>query len=181
MPATRSRQSKTKRRRISSEDGGGTPEKRHRSGGDTPVYDDSISNDVVHLRDRARFSWQTKGKWKERTPKRAPMSLSQAASDLFGPNTSTPGASGSGMQAAMRVDTWAASVASTVKNSSPVSPKDVPVPETPIISQKELELQAEIERLRNALVQKDQVGDLDAFSILYSRLWLGNISPREYH
>ncbi|KAJ1301056.1 hypothetical protein OPQ81_003474 [Rhizoctonia solani] len=137
MPAARNRQSK-----------------RPRNGGESPLC--SSSNDINVLRDRTRFSWQNKGKWRERTPKRTPMSLAQAADDLF-TGTSARGAQLLAALSPNQLDTSIVEIASTVHASSPISPKDIPIPETPVINPKEQELQDEIERLRSQLEQKNQV------------------------
>ncbi|KDN46575.1 hypothetical protein RSAG8_04228, partial [Rhizoctonia solani AG-8 WAC10335] len=136
MPAARIRQSK-----------------RPRTGAESPLS--SSPNSIHILRDRGRISWQHKGKWRERTPKRTPMSLAQAADDLF-TGTSAQGAL---VNAAFspKLDISTVEIASTIHGSSPLSPKDVPIPETPIMNRKDEELQEEIERLRSQLEQKDQV------------------------
>ncbi|CUA77391.1 Tripartite motif-containing protein 55 [Rhizoctonia solani] len=154
MPAARSRQSKAKRPRIPSEDRTDGPEKRPRNGAESPLS--SSPNSIHALRDRSLISWKHKGKWRERTPKRTPMSLAQAADDLF-TGTSAQGALVNAALSSQQLDTSIVEIASTIHGSSPISPKDVPIPETPIMNQKEEELQLEIQRLRSQLEQKDQV------------------------
>ena len=141
MPATRarSRPSNGKRAR-NSEDDAERNDKRPRGAGNP--------NDIHQLRDRTRLSWQNKGKWRERTPKRNMMSLAQAATDLFAPGTSKQGATINEMLAPLDTE---------VSAQSPSSPKDVPLPETPATNGREQQLQAEIEQLRSQLKQKDQV------------------------
>ncbi|CAE6484201.1 unnamed protein product [Rhizoctonia solani] len=154
MPASRNRQSKAKRPRIPSEDRTDGPEKRPRNGGESPLS--SSPNDINILRDRTRISWQNKGKWRERTPKRTPMSLAQAADDLF-VGTSAQGALVNAVLSPRQLDTSLVEIASTIHGSSPISPKDIPIPGTPVTNQKEQELQEEIARLRGQLEQKNQV------------------------
>ncbi|KAH7337694.1 hypothetical protein B0J17DRAFT_663840 [Rhizoctonia solani] len=154
MPAARSIKSKAKRPRIPSEDRTDGPEKRPRNGGESPF---ASSSNINILRDRTRISWQNKGKWRERTPKRTPMSLDQAIDDIFATGTSKQGAEASLALSPAQLDTSTVEIASTIYGSSPVSPKDVPIPETPIINLKEQQLHQEIERLRSQLEQKDQV------------------------
>ncbi|CAE6470639.1 unnamed protein product [Rhizoctonia solani] len=155
MPAARNRTSKAKRPRIPSEDRTDGPEKRPRNGGESPLPTNHSNDEVNRLRDRTRSSW-LKGKWREKTPKRTPMSLAQAADDLF-IGTSKQGALANAALSPTQLDTSIIEVASTIHDSSPVSPKDVPIPETPILNPKEQELQEEIERLRSQLEQKNQI------------------------
>ncbi|CCO31328.1 putative RING finger protein C548,05c [Rhizoctonia solani AG-1 IB] len=84
------------------------------------------------------------------------MSLAQAADDLF-TGTSKQGALLNAALSPTLLDTSVIEVASTVHASSPVSPKDVPIPETPIVNHREQKLQEEIERLRSQLEQKNQI------------------------
>ncbi|CAE6457499.1 unnamed protein product [Rhizoctonia solani] len=154
MPAARIRQSKAKRPRIPSEDRTDGPEKRPRNGTESPLS--SSPNSIHILRDRSRIAWQHKGKWRERTPKRTPMSLAQAADDLF-TGTSAQGALVNSALSPPQLDISLVEIASTIHGSSPISPKDVPIPVTPVTSRKEEELQEEIQYLRSQLEQKDQV------------------------
>lgn len=156
MPATRARsQHKGKRPRASSAGDAEHLEKRARSGGGSPVRDspNDNPNDIVYLRDRTRLSWQSKGKWREKTPRRPMMmSLTQAASDLLAPSTSKQGAATNAMLAAE--DTSIIDISSILEDQpsqSAIDPQETPT------HQKELELQAEIDKLRNELKQKDQV------------------------
>lgn len=159
MPATRARSKlKGKRPRASSAGDAEHLEKRPRSSsGGSPVRDNP--NDIHVLRDRARFSWQSKGKWKERTPRRDMMvSLTQAASDLLAPSTSKQGAATNALLAAVE-DTSVIDISSILDSPPPKTVVEAS-PKTPTVNQKELELQAEIDKLRNELKKKDQVRDL---------------------
>ncbi|KAG9088807.1 hypothetical protein FRC06_001832 [Ceratobasidium sp. 370] len=132
------------------------PNKRARrgtGGGDVPNRDDEASSNIVHLSDRVRLSWQSKGKWKAKTPRSnsAPTSRDSSRVRL---DPSAPGPSKQTMSAPViegtpvTVDTPVLETQTSV--STPTTAEAQPLDE------QTLALQAEVARLRKELEDKNK-------------------------
>ncbi|KAG9127308.1 hypothetical protein FRC07_014938 [Ceratobasidium sp. 392] len=146
MPPVSSSRGEPKRPHTGDE--GEKPSKRARKGsgsGEVPNGDEEASGNIVHLSDRVRFSWQSKGKWKAKSrSKSAPVSRGSARVPL----DSAPSTSSQPIMAPV-IETSQATIFQPFAISPPASSETQP-------NEQELALQAEVERLRKEVEDKNK-------------------------
>jgi hypothetical protein len=157
MPSVSTRGDQPKR--SHSGDDGENPNKRPRNGktgGDLPNGDDETS--IVHITDRVRLSWQSKGKWRAKTPRSHSAPASRGLSRL--PlDPSAPSTSGQAMSAPVLEATSAAADPPVLEPppSRLIETAENTPPEMQLPNEGDAALQAEVARLRAELENKNQV------------------------
>ncbi|KAG8738335.1 hypothetical protein FRC10_006978 [Ceratobasidium sp. 414] len=154
MPPVSSNRADPKRPHIGDE--GEQPSKRARKGtggGDVSNGDDETSNNIVHLSDRVRYSWQSKGKWKAKTPRSKSTPTSRGSSRVR-LDPATPSTSRQTMSAPV-IEGALAMTDIPVLETHPSAPTPTASEAQPLDKQA-LVLQAELARLRKELEDKNQ-------------------------